>query len=89
MRHFFTLLAVCCLVFSVPAQTLIGTILTDSGEPVSNARVTLFNPLTGDTVPMIGDMKLQGCVAPKLRWNGNIMMAGGTEIEFLDPAPEK
>ncbi len=48
-----------------------------------------FDPTTGDTIPMIGDTKVQGCVAPKLLWNGNIIMAGGTEQEIYGPGTRK
>ena len=48
-----------------------------------------FNPITGDTLMVAGDIKVQGCVAPKLLWNGNIIMAGGTEQEVYGPGTRK
>ncbi|MBK6861627.1 MAG: DUF1929 domain-containing protein [Saprospiraceae bacterium] len=48
-----------------------------------------FNPLLNDTIGMSGDMLIQGCVAPKLLWNGKIIMAGGTDLEIYGPGTRK
>ncbi|HOY03944.1 MAG TPA: DUF1929 domain-containing protein [Saprospiraceae bacterium] len=48
-----------------------------------------FNPLEDDTLTIPGDTKVQGCVAPKLLWNGNVIMAGGTEMEVYGPGTQK
>ena len=48
-----------------------------------------FDPVADDTLAVPGDAKVQGCVAPKLLWNGNIIMAGGTEQEVYGPGTRK
>lgn len=48
-----------------------------------------FDPAANDTITIPGDTKVQGCVAPKLLWNGKIVMAGGTEMEVYGPGTQK
>ena len=48
-----------------------------------------FDPAEDDTLTIPGDTKVQGCVAPKLLWNGNVIMAGGTEMEVYGPGTQK
>ena len=48
-----------------------------------------FDPSINDTFSVLGDTKVQGCVAPKLMWNGNVIMAGGTEMEIYGPGTQK
>ncbi|MBL7780787.1 MAG: DUF1929 domain-containing protein [Saprospiraceae bacterium] len=48
-----------------------------------------FDPMADDTVTIPGDTKVQGCVAPKLLWNGKVIMAGGTEMEVYGPGTQK
>lgn len=48
-----------------------------------------FDPAANDTVKVSGDTKIQGCVAPKLMWNGKVIMAGGTEMEIYGPGTQK
>jgi PKD repeat protein len=48
-----------------------------------------FDPVTNDTVTAPGDTKVQGCVAPKLLWNGKVIMAGGTDQEIYGPGSNK
>ncbi|MEZ4940662.1 MAG: DUF1929 domain-containing protein [Saprospiraceae bacterium] len=48
-----------------------------------------FNPVLNDTQTIPGDVNVQGCVAPKLLWNGNIIMAGGTDQEIYGPGTRK
>ncbi len=49
----------------------------------------VFDPSINDTFSVLGDTKVQGCVAPKLMWNGNVIMAGGTEMEIYGPGTQK
>ncbi len=48
-----------------------------------------FDPLANDTITVPGDTKVQGCVAPKLLWNGQVIMAGGTDQEIYGPGSNK
>lgn len=48
-----------------------------------------FDPAANDTVTVPGDTKVQGCVAPKLLWNGKVIMAGGTDQEIYGPGSNK
>lgn len=48
-----------------------------------------FDPLANDTITVPGDIKVQGCVATKLIWNGNVIMAGGTDQEIYGPGSNK
>ncbi len=49
----------------------------------------VFDPAADDTLAAPGDTKVQGCVATKLLWNGNVIMAGGTEQEVYGPGTRK
>lgn len=49
----------------------------------------VFDPISNDTVTVPGDTKVQGCVAPKLLWNGQVIMAGGTDQEIYGPGSNK
>ncbi len=49
----------------------------------------VFDPVINDTLSIPGDTKVQGCVAPKLLWNGKVVMAGGTEMEIYGPGTQK
>ncbi|MEO6759497.1 MAG: galactose oxidase-like domain-containing protein, partial [Saprospiraceae bacterium] len=71
---------------------------TDLGVLLSDGRIYychstkdpfVFDPALNDTISIPGDTKVQGCVAPKLMWNGNVIMAGGTEQEFYGPGTRK
>lgn len=48
-----------------------------------------FDPVADDTMAVPGALQVQGCVAPKLLWNGNIIMAGGTDQEVYGPGTRK
>ena len=48
-----------------------------------------FDPVADDTLAVPGALEVQGCVAPKLLWNGNIIMAGGTDQEVYGPGTRK
>ena len=48
-----------------------------------------FDPIANDTIKVQGDTKVQGCVAPKLLWNGKIIMAGGTDLDVYGPGTRK
>ncbi|MDQ3016204.1 MAG: DUF1929 domain-containing protein [Bacteroidota bacterium] len=48
-----------------------------------------FDPAVNDTTTIPGDEFVQGCVAPKLMWNGNIIMAGGTTQDIYGPGTNK
>lgn len=48
-----------------------------------------FDPEANDTITVPGDTKVQGCVAPKLLWNGKVIMAGGTDQEIYGPGSNK
>ncbi len=49
----------------------------------------IFDPIENDTMAIPGHTIAQGCVAPKLLWNGNIIMAGGTDQEIYGPGTQK
>ena len=48
-----------------------------------------FDPIANDTITVPGDTKVQGCVATKLLWNGQVIMAGGTDQEIYGPGSNK
>jgi len=48
-----------------------------------------FDPISNDTMTLPGDTKVQGCVASKLLWNGQVIMAGGTDQEIYGPGSNK
>lgn len=48
-----------------------------------------FDPVADDTMAVPGALQVQGCVAPKLLWNSNIIMAGGTDQEVYGPGTRK
>ncbi|MDZ4747514.1 MAG: galactose oxidase-like domain-containing protein [Saprospiraceae bacterium] len=48
-----------------------------------------FDPAANDTLALPGDALVQGCVASKLLWNGNIVMAGGTTQDIYGPGTNK
>lgn len=45
----------------------------------------LFDPETNDTVNVIGDQEIQGCVAPALLPNGQMIFVGGADKEIYGP----
>ena len=71
---------------------------TDLGVLLPNGRIYYchntkdpfaFDPVLNDTLSIPGDTKVQGCAASKLLWNGNVVMAGGTEMEVYGPGTQK
>ncbi len=49
----------------------------------------VFDPVANDTMFIPGDNVVQGCAATKLLWNGNVVMAGGTDLEIYGPGTRK
>jgi|GEM_PF-665222 len=49
----------------------------------------VFDPVANDTMFIPGDNLVQGCAATKMLWNGNVIMAGGTDMEIYGPGSQK